>query len=137
MKIEVEEEDTFKDRLSNEQVEQIRERGEFEVKSSMRNVTIPYVWKINDFLLRGKVNIVNIWENGLAACYTILQTAKDNFVSVIPRNLNKLVHLPSTFFAIIFGKRALTEIWTPPYTREVFKDFWTDIMNNELKDLKN
>lgn len=41
----------------------------------MRNVTIPYVWKVNDRLLRGRKTIVDIWENGLAWCYGSLSQA--------------------------------------------------------------
>jgi hypothetical protein len=41
----------------------------------MKNVTIPYVWKVNDRLLRGRENIINIWENGLAWCYGTLSEA--------------------------------------------------------------
>lgn len=103
----------------------------------MANVTIPYVWKINDYLLRGRVNIVNIWENGLAACYQILCHAQEGLVTAIPKSIGKLIHLPAKFFAIIFGKRSMSSIYTPDCEREVFKDFWTDIFNNELKDLKN
>ena len=51
------------------QIEQIKEKGEFEVKSNAENATIPYVWKINDCILKGRVNRVNIWEDGLASCY--------------------------------------------------------------------
>lgn len=68
----VEEEDTFKDRLSEEQVAQIAEKGQFEVKSSMQGVKIPYVWKINDIIFRGKNNIVNFWENGLSGCHSLI-----------------------------------------------------------------
>lgn len=42
----------------------------------------------------------------------------------------KLVHLPGRFFSLIFGKKSLTAIYTPDYNREVYKDFWTDIMQN-------
>lgn len=28
-------------------------------------------------------------------------------------------------------------IYTPDYQSEVYKDFWADIFENELKDLKN
>ena len=103
----------------------------------MTRATIPYIWKINDFLLRGRVNIVNIWENGLAACYDMLTTALDRLVKAVPQSLNRLSQLPVSFFTIIFGRRSLTSIYTPDYAREVYKDFWTDIMKNELSDLKN
>lgn len=70
-----EEENTFADRLTQEQIEQIKEKGEFEVKSKSPNATIPYVWKINDCLLKGRVNRVNIWEEGLVSCYSLMRTA--------------------------------------------------------------
>lgn len=103
----------------------------------MRRATVPYVWKINDFLLRGRVNIVNFWENGLATCYTILTEALERMVNVIPRSLNRIAQLPVLFFTIIFGRKSLQPLYTPDYNREVFKDFWTDILKNELSDLNN
>lgn len=103
----------------------------------MKSATIPYVWKINDFLLRGRVNIINIWENGLAACYSKLTDSLERLVHVVPASLNRLAHLPVSLFTIIFGRRSLTPIYTPDYEREVFKDFWTDVMKNELADINN
>ena len=50
----------------------------------MKNVSIPYVWKINDRLLRGRVNIINIWENGLAWCYGLFYEAFSNVKRIIP-----------------------------------------------------
>lgn len=47
----------------------------------------------------------------------------------------ELVYLPVKFFALIFGKKDLSVIHAPNFEREVFKDFWTAVMENELKDL--
>lgn len=68
------------------------------MKSRLRNATIPYVWKVNDWLLRGRVNIINIWENGLAWIYSFFVNAITNFKTVIPESLGKIVKLPSQFF---------------------------------------
>ena len=103
----------------------------------MKNASIPYVWKINDYLLRGRVNIVNIWENGLAWCYGVLYEATATVKTAIPNAVSTLSKLPVEFFTLIFGKRSLTKIYTPDYGLEVQKDFWTDIFNNELRDIKN
>ena len=46
-KIIVEQENTFKDKLSEEQLQEIAEKGEFKVKSNIEYVTLPYIWKIN------------------------------------------------------------------------------------------
>lgn len=42
-----EEENTFKNKLMDEQLDEIEKRGEFKVKSNISYVTLPYVWKIN------------------------------------------------------------------------------------------
>ena len=46
-KIIVEQENTFKDKLSEEQLQEIAEKGEFKVRSNIEYVTLPYIWKIN------------------------------------------------------------------------------------------
>lgn len=42
-----EDENTFKNRLSEEQLQQIEATGEFKVKSNIEYITLPYVWRIN------------------------------------------------------------------------------------------
>lgn len=108
----------------------MKETGTFEVKSGLHNVTIPYVWKVTDWLLRGRVNIVKVWENGLACCYSLFDDATTNLVTVIPENLGKLVRLPGKFFSLIFGKKSIQAFYSPNYEREVDKEFWSDIMQN-------
>ncbi len=38
--------------------------------------------------------------------------------------------MPVRFFALIFGKKKLDCVFYPDYSREVAKDFWTDIFKN-------
>ncbi len=89
---------------------------------------MPYVWKVNDNLLRGKTNIINMWENGLSKCYEILLNAWIFFTSVLPQALNFIKSLPFRLFALVFGKKDLTAILIPRYEKEVYQDFWTDIL---------
>lgn len=53
-----EQENTFKNRLSEEQLKEIEETGEFKVKSNVEYITLPYVWKINEALFWGKNKIL-------------------------------------------------------------------------------
>jgi hypothetical protein len=67
----------------------------------------------------------------------MLADSSENLMTVIPASLKRLAQLPVSLFTIIFGRRSLTPIYTPDYEREVFKDFWTDVMKNELADINN
>ncbi len=50
----VEEENTFRDGLTDEQVSDIARTGEFKVKSNIQYITQPYIWKINQSILWGR-----------------------------------------------------------------------------------
>ena len=43
--------------------------------------------------------------------------------------------IPVKFFALIFGRKKLASIYTPNYEREVFKDFWQNIMKSQLSSI--
>ena len=58
-------------------------------------------------------------------------------INGVPSELKQILVLPKKFFSLIVGKRKLTAIYTPDYHREVIKDFWTDVMNNELQNEKD
>lgn len=116
-KVQYEDENTFADRLTSEQVNQIRENGEFEVKSSKINASIPYVWKVNECLLKGRVGRVEIWEEGLAWCYGFMDTAAEFLVDTVPDSCKKLAMMPVKFFALIFGRKKLRSVYTPDYNR--------------------
>ena len=74
-KFDTEEEDTFKPKLSAEQLKQIAQKGQFEVKSNNELIALPYVWKVNEILFRGtEINHRN-WLKGLAAIYDMFSTA--------------------------------------------------------------
>jgi hypothetical protein len=68
-KIVSEQENTFKDRLSEQQLQEIEEKGEFKVKSNIDYITLPYVWKINETLFWGKQKVQTIWNQSLAKIY--------------------------------------------------------------------
>lgn len=43
--------------------------------SKINNGKVPHVWKINDWIVRGRVNIVEVWQNGLATCCSLVVSA--------------------------------------------------------------
>ena len=94
------------------------------MKSSIENVKIPYVWKINDIIFRGRKNIVNLWENGLSGIYQFLTKGFELVVYDIPKEAIKIFALPKKLFSLIFGRKKWSAIYTPNYDREVQKDFW-------------
>lgn len=83
-KIEVEEEDTFANKLSYLQLKQIKEKGQFEVRSKSERATIPYVWKINGCLFRGRVKRVIATEEGLARIYSMWDQTIDFVFETVP-----------------------------------------------------
>ena len=84
-KFDTEEEDTFKPKLSSEQLCQIAKNGEFEVMSNNEMITLTYVWKINEILFRGtEINHKN-WLKGLAAVYDMFSKAYRMVREGIPR----------------------------------------------------
>lgn len=76
----VEQEDTFGHKLTPEQINQISERGEFEVPSKLANAKVPHVWKISDWLVRGSVNRRKVWQDGLATCCSIMTESLFHFL---------------------------------------------------------
>lgn len=75
------------------------------MKSKAYSATIPYVWKINGCILRGRLKRKLIWENGLAWCYNFIDTAYINLKKYVPQGFRDLLKLPVKFFEIIFGKK--------------------------------
>ena len=125
----VEQENTFKNRLAEDQIEEIAEKGEFKVKSNIQYVTIPYVWKINETLFWGRQKVDLVWKNSLAKIYGVFVQAKDRLFAYIPSELSKIAKIPKQLFAIIFGERSLRVVVSVDYQHEIFKDFWKKIMN--------
>jgi hypothetical protein len=80
-----EEENTFKNKLSEEQLQEISEKGEFKVKSNIEYVTLPYVWKINETLFWGKQKVLLVWHNSLAKIFGFFSTAKSQLFTFIPK----------------------------------------------------
>jgi hypothetical protein len=61
------------------------------------------------------VNIVKVWENGLAFIYSLFMEAFITFITVIPESLGKLAKLPGRLFSLIFGKKSIQAFYTPNY----------------------
>lgn len=51
----------------------------------------------------------------------------------MPEYLSNIGEFPINIFDLFFGKKSIVEFYTPDFQREVAKDFWTDVMENELK----
>lgn len=98
-----EEENTFKNKLMDEQLDEIEEKGEFKVKSNISYVTLPYVWKINEKLFWGKERRMQVWFNSLAIIYGWFVEAKNTLTNFVPVHLKRLSKLPQILFSIFFG----------------------------------
>ena len=96
----------------------------------MENVTIPYVWKINDSIFRGQFNRMEYWYNGICWCYDFTTSAVAFFVTIIPKQLAVIKKIPKRIFSLIFGRKKLTSVHIPNYDEEVMADFWDDVLNN-------
>lgn len=95
---------------------------------------IPYVWKINGNIFFGKKTRINIWENGLAYGFDLVEKGINAIVTEIPKQIQNVIYLPAKFFSLLVGRKKFTPVHTPDYHREIAKDFWKDVMENELKD---
>lgn len=87
------------------------------MRSKSEKATIPYVWKINGCMFRGRVKRLDAWQEGLSRCYRLMNFALDSLAEVVPRDLKKLANLPVKFFSLIFGRKKLQLIYTPDYQR--------------------
>ena len=85
----------------------------------------------------GARNRINIWENGLASSFSIVQAGIDFIIEQIPKQVKTILYLPAKWLSLIVGRRKMRQIWAPDYRREVHKDFWNEVMENELKDEKD
>lgn len=70
-----------------------------------------HVWKINDWIVRGKNNIRNIWDNGLNTCWKIITEAFFCFLEKVPECLGIIIGLPVEIFTLIFGKRSISKFY--------------------------
>ena len=86
------------------------------------------MWRINGNIFVGVKNRTNIWENGIANSFSIVQTGVDFIFKQIPRQIKTVLYLPAKLFSLIFGRRKMKAIWVPEYRKEVHKDFWKDVM---------
>ena len=100
----------------------------------MENASVPYVWKINDTIFRGRHNIMEFWYNGLCWCYDFITNSVTFLLKIIPKQLAIIKHIPGRLFSLIFGRQKLNPVYTPDYGAEVMLDFWDDILQNELKN---
>ena len=85
--------------------------------SKLAHAKIPYTWKINDWIVRGKVNIKKVWENGLACCLNMLESAFDFFVEVLPKSLWTIFGLPKKLVNLLFGLKSIRKFYTPNYDK--------------------
>lgn len=129
-----EQENTFKDRLSEQQLQEIAEKGEFKVKSNIDYITLPYVWKINETLFWGKEKVQTIWNQSLAKIYGFFYSAMTNIKTVIPSEFEKIKSIPKRFFALAVGERSLNVAVSVDYQKELFKDFWLKVMTNNYRE---
>lgn len=129
-----EQENTFKNKLSEEQLEEIAEKGEFKVKSNIEYVTLPYVWKINETLFWGRDKTLLVWKSSLARIFGIFSEAKRRLFSFVPQALAKIKKIPSTLFKILVGAKSLRTTVSVNYEEEVTLDFWKRIISDYYKE---
>jgi hypothetical protein len=80
--------------------------------------------------MRGRVNIILVWECGIGAIYSRITSLLDMVTTTIPRSIRKLSKIPVRLFALIFGKKTLHCVYDPDNHQEVIKDFWCETMEN-------
>ena len=73
----VEQEDTFKPRLSAEQLAEIAETGKFKVNSNIEYITLPYVWKVNEAILWGRERVTKLYNKSLSRVYGMFRSATE------------------------------------------------------------
>lgn len=89
-----EQENTFKDKLSEEQLMEIEEKGEFKVKSNIQYITLPYIWKINETIFWGKQKVQLVWNHSLARIFGFFYSAKESMqITQKAKSKNNLIKI--------------------------------------------
>jgi hypothetical protein len=58
-------------------------------------------------LFRGKNNIQLTWCKNIAWAHAVINNAKQQFVTQIPLELEKIKKLPMRLFSLFFGKKSM------------------------------
>ena len=129
-----EQENTFKDRLSEQQLKEIEETGEFKVKSNVEYITLPYVWRINNTIFWGKDKVHQAWLKNISNIYGYFWSAKKLIEKQIPLQLARVKKLPKSLFRILFGAKSIQTNVAVDYRMEIYKDFWNKILKEYYSD---